>query len=830
MKSMLGWRIARLSMMTVSPFALAAPAAAQAQVKQFDIPAQSLSSAILEFSRQSDVMVVVSPDLTRGKRSQAVMGTMPVNRAIEELLKATHLRAVSNPAGGYRIATAGNGAQAGGDPVTSALDGAGSNGPVTGGESADIIVTAQKRNERVQDVPMAVSVISGNALTVSHADTLQDVVNKVPGLQLISSGPASNELVIRGISIGGGINSSVATYVDEVPYTSVGPFSYSNSLAPNFDTYDLSRIEVLRGPQGTLYGANALGGLLKYVTNAPDPSHFGASALVGYSSVDHSNQTGWEAHGMVNVPLGSTAALRVVAHESYFPGFIDDPSRGVKDVNDVRRYGVRAALLWEVTPDLRINLSANYQHLTADDTNTEDLVAATLQPLHGALTQERALAETQRVNNQIYNATINWNLGFASLLSSTSYAKADPFSISDISPSFGPVLQGMFGGKLGGAITTSEPVHSWTQELRLSSPKGRSLEWMAGFYFTDQAADELQGLKAVDLDTHQIINGFRPVIGDYHITSTYREYAGFGNLTYHLSPAFEVSAGGRYSTNKQNYHQVNSGLLAGTDSFTTKSDQNVFTYSADAKYRFDPQLMIYGRIATGFVPGGPNDILPGSTLPETFHSSTTTNYELGIKGSTLDGRLTYDLDVFDVEWKDIQLFAVVDNLFAITNGGRARSRGIEGGLSLVPVKGLTLSFNGAYTDAHLTQDTPASFGGQDGDRLPLSPHVSGTVGADYEQPLGSDITGFGGVEWHYNGSRLSPFEFGDPRQTLPSYSLVDLRAGLRFKGYTVSFYLKNIGDVRAINTVSTETLGGISALQASILTPRTIGVTLGAMF
>ena len=833
MKSMLGWRIARLSMMTVSPMALAAlatPAAAQAQIKKFDIPAQSLSSAILEFSRQSDVMIVVSPELTKGKQSQAVKGTMPVNEAIEELLKATPLRAVPNPAGGYRIAMAGNAARAGDDSVASALDGAEGNSPAPGDQGADIVVTAQKFSQRVQDVPMAVSVISGSALTASHADTLQDVVNKVPGLQLISSGPATNLLVIRGISTGGGINSSVATYVNEVPYTSVGPFANSNNLAPNFDTYDLSRIEVLRGPQGTLYGANALGGLLKYVTNAPDPSRFSASGLVGLSSVDHSGQTGWEAHGMVNVPLGSTAALRVVAHENYFPGVIDDPSRGIRDIDHVRRYGIRAALLWQVTPELSINLSANYQHLVSGDTNTVDLVGTTLQPLYGTFIHQRALAQTQRVNNQIYNAVVTWDLGFASLLSSSSYTKADPLTISDVTASYGPVLKNAFGGNLGAAITTSLPVHSWIQELRLSSPKGQSLEWMAGFYFVDQSAVELQRIRAVNLSTHQIDDSLTPKISDYHITPTYREYAGFGNLTYHVTPAFEVSAGGRYSTNKQTYRQVTSGALAGTSAFTTKSNQNVSTYSANAKYRLNPGLMIYGRIATGFVPGGPNDILPGSTVPDTFRSSSTTNYELGIKGSALDGRLNYDLDVFQVKWKDIQLFAVVNGLFAITNGGRASSRGIEGGLSLVPVKGLTLSLNGAYTDAHLTEDTPASSGGHDGDRLPLSPHIAGTIGADYEQPLAAGVTGFGGVEWHYTGNRLSVFSASVPRATLPSYSLVDLRAGLRFKDYTFNFYIKNIGDVRAISQAVPQRRDGITGLQASILTPRTIGVTLGAKF
>ena len=694
----------------------------------------------------------------------------------------------------------------------------------------ELVVTAQKRTERLQDVPMAASAITGSQLILTQATTLQDVVNATPGLQLVSASPVTNELVIRGISVGGGINASVATYVDEVPYTSEGPFAFSSNIAPNLDTYDLARIEVLRGPQGTLYGANALGGLLKYVTNAPELSRYSASFLTGVDSVDHSGQTGWEAHGMVNLPLGDDAALRIVGDETYFPGYIEDPSRGAKDINGIRRDGVRASLLWEPTGNLSVRLSANYQNLTAGDNGNEDLVAATLKPLYGDLSQERAVAQPSSVSNQIYNGTINWNLGFGTLVSSTSYSEVNPSLVDDASYVYAPIVSGIFGGNLGAEVTALEPVKSFTQEFRLSSPKDQKLEWMAGLYYDDESADEHEAIIPIDLNTGQVLNNFTPNLGAYHITSSYREYAGFGDLTYHFTSAFELSAGGRFSSESQTYHQVNAGLFTGVDDFGVNSSQSVFTYSVDAKYRFNPGTMAYARIATGFVPGGPNDALPGSTLPATFHSSTTTNYEVGVKGSAAEGRFTYDFDVFDVEWQDIQLEAVINNLAGITNGGKARSDGVEGGIGFVPVRGLTLTLNGAYTNAQLTQNTPASFGGLAGDRLPLSPYFAGTAAISYERPLWTEVSGFAGLEWHYDGGRLSEFESGAPRQDLPAYSMVDLHAGLKFHAYTLTAYVKNVGDVRAINSVSPLTLGGVSALSAVIAPPRTIGVQLGAKF
>jgi iron complex outermembrane receptor protein len=737
----------------------------------FDIPAQSLSAALIQFSHQAKIQVIASDDMSR-QSTQGISGSHTIREALKQLLGTTGL--------GYRVVgdnsitivrdakttlstAAGAGDDAAAVSYTNSTTADASQRPAADkAVLEEVIVTANKRSERLADVPMSAVVLSGQKLTESQATTLQDIVNRVPGLQLVSDSPVDNQLIIRGISIGtGAINSSVATYVDEVPYTSEGPFANSNNLAPNLDTYDLARVEVLRGPQGTVYGANALGGLLKYVTNAPDPTRFSASFLTGVSSVEHGG-VGYEEHGMVNLPLSDTLALRVVANDNRFPGYIDDPSRGQSQINSVDRYGGRASLLWQAGPSLSVRFTAQYQHLEAHDTGDVDVYPGTLQPIFGDLKQEKLIAQPQQVDNEIYNATINWDLGFASVTSSTSYTKASPTLTEDYTWALGSYVSSLLGANYGTALTESQPVHSFTQELRFAWRNSDRWNWMIGGYFTDEHAQEIEATPPIDLTTGQILYNLQSSLGIYDIVSTYRESAAFGDVNYHVTPAFELGVGGRYSSEKQSYSQQNDGLVTGTDDFTTHSDQNAFTYSADAKYTFNPAAMVYLRVASGFVPGGPNDALPGSPLPETFHSSTTTNYEVGVKGAALDGRLNYDFDVFDVEWKDIQLVAAINGLYGVTNGGAAHSRGVEGAVSYAPVRGLSLSANSAYTDARLTQDTPASVNGNAGDRLPESPFFSSTLGASYEHPLSSAIAGFGGLDWHFTGNRLSEFAVGAP--------------------------------------------------------------------
>lgn len=699
-----------------------------------------------------------------------------------------------------------------------------------GGELQEIVVTAEKRSERLSDVPMSVTAISGSDLERMQATRFEDYIGQIPGMTLIAASPVSNQLVIRGVTVGAAsINSSVATYLDDTPYTSEGPFA-NTGISPNIDPYDLQRIEVLRGPQGTLYGSLALGGLLKYVTNAPDPTHFAASAQTGVSTVDHGGGTGFDVHAMVNLPLADNAALRLVGYDSYYPGFIDDPSRGLQDINGSHVSGGRAALLYTPTDSFSVRFNVLHQEIHAGDISTED-VNPGLTPTYGNLTMERLIAQPSEGENELYNMTINWDLGFAKLLSSTSYAETPLSTTADASGLYGPIVSSIFGAHYGAGVVVSEPVHDLTQELRLSSSTSGPFEWQMGTFFTHEQSYENEQIFLADPATHQLVYNFPVGLGTYNITPTYREIAGFANLDYHFTPTFDVSLGGRYSQDHQTYHQTSEGVFSGSTDIATKSSENVFTYSGDARWHWTPQTMVYARIATGFVPGGPNDVLPGSTLPESYNSSRTTNYEVGIKSSFLDRRVTLDVTVFDINWTDIQLEALVGNLAGITNGGTARSDGVEWDFAYAPIEGLKFDLNGAYTNARLTQATPASVGGMDGAFLPDVPKWSSSAGVDYEHPLFGDYSGFVGANWRYSDTRLSEFTVLGARQEMPSYNIVDLRTGVEARNWSVTLYVKNVGDVIAFSNISPLTAAGnLGPQQATVFQPRTIGLTLSAKF
>ena len=243
--------------------------------------------------------------------------------------------------------------------------------------------------------------------------------------------------------------------------------------------------------------------------------------------------------------------------------------------------------------------------------------------------------------------------------------------------------------------------------------------------------------------------------------------------------------------------------------------------------------MVYGRIATGFVPGGGNNVpvLAPPTLPRSYTSSTTTNLEAGIKGRLLDGRLTYELTAFSIDWKDIQITASFGGVGTTLNGGRARSTGVEWNFVARPLGGLSLSLNGAYTVARLTEDLPASVNGLDGDRLPGSPRWSAAFAATYERPLTRALDGFVGLDWRYAGAREGEFTATGPRQRMPAYDMLDLRAGVGAERWRLTAFVRNAGNRLAISSVLSSTLAGEFGPQmANIYQPRTFGLTVTANF
>jgi iron complex outermembrane receptor protein len=819
---------------------------------QFDLPAQPLADSLRAVGRVTHLNVLFDPPAVDGLQAPALKSTLTADQAFSRLLSGTSLKhkfldertvtlvttartktsesrpspvPTSDPVG----SATSSGSSADAQPSPTGIPGStGDNRVPPSGALEEIVVTAQKREERLLDVPMSLTVLSGDQLARSQSYTFEDYVGKVPGLTLIDNGATGSQLVIRGITNGSTpINSSVATYVDETPFTAAGPWANSQGIAPNLDTFDMQRIEVLKGPQGTLYGANALGGLLKFVTNAPDPTAFAAKAEVGVTSVYNGGQ-GYDSHAMINLPLSSDAALRIVGYDNYYPGFIDDPSRGVTDINGTHFTGGRASLLFEATPDFSIRLNALYQEKTWGDWPNEDVNAGTLTPLYGNLTQEHLISQPGDIKTELYNLTVNWSFEAAKILSATSYYDSKTHYLQDLSDLYGPAF---FGGPYGLAVPATFPVHALTEEVRVSSLDDGPLQWQVGGYFTNEGSNETTLYLPIDTTTRTILYSDPLGLGGFDAPTHYQEFAGFASLDYHFTPTFDASVGGRYSENHQTFHETAPGLFGGGFDFGVDSSESVGTYSGDVRWHLTPQQMLYARIATGFVPGGPNDSIPNAVVARSYSSSTTINYELGVKSQLLDHRLTLEASVFHIDWRKIQLTAFVNGFGQIVNGGAAKSDGFEWALAYAPLAALTLGFNGAYTDARLTEPIPSSVSDQPLGRLPSSPLWESSASADYQRPLTSDYSGFLGVDWRFLGSRYADFQPTGPRQEMPKNNIVDLRTGIDASRWTLTFYVKNVGNKIAINYVQPETLnGGAGAQSATVYTPRTFGASISARY
>lgn len=697
------------------------------------------------------------------------------------------------------------------------------------GSIEEVVVTASKRPEALKNVPMSVTVIGGQKLDRLNARGVEDLLSTVPGFSVTESNPTHPDLVLRGIN-SGGVGTTVGSYIDETPFGSSSALANGAILSPNLDTYDMARVEVLRGPQGTLYGASAEGGLIKYVTNAPDPSGFDASAEAGVFDLDHGG-TGWSGRGMINVPLADNLAVRGVFFYQKTPGYIDNAFTGAHDTNHLLSEGGRVSLLYQVSDKLSVRLTGMMQNLKSGNTDGEDVVlgADDFHVKYGNYVQQRVASEQSGVRYYLYNGTINWDLDWATLTSSTSYGLLHDFAVQDATAVYGGFVQGF--------------VHQgkFTQEIRLASATGQGpFEWLIGGYYTNETASLHQDIVTSFHGPYILPDAF------LQINSNYNETAGFANATYHFSPKFDVSFGGRYSSNGQHAHE-----FAGTPALLPapedgSSSENVFTWSADARYHLDEDTMVYGRVAKGFRPGGPNVLPVGGVggVPAFYGSDSLINYELGLKGDVPSANLSFDVDAFLINWKNIQLLSLVNNTGVNTNGGSARSQGVEADLTWTPLDRLTLNLNGAYTDAHLTEDTdPILTDGLDGDPLPWSPKWSMSLSGDYQFESSNGFAPYIGATWHYVGTRHSDFTgllyqgaYGIPRAqyAIPSYNTFDLRVGVNWNQWDFEIYAKNLNGAKGltgfapygISAASMDPGSPVGAANVTVMQPRIVGAVL----
>jgi len=701
-------------------------------------------------------------------------------------------------------------------------------------ELEEIIVTAQKKTENLLDVPVPVSVIQAQSLIDTNQLTLEDYFTQVPGLTVTPSGYGVPQLSIRGITTGGFTNPSVGITVDDVPYGSSSGIA-SGQEVTNFDPNDLQRIEVLRGPQGTLYGASALGGLLKYVTIDPSPAALSGQVQAGTADVYNGGTLGYNLRGAINVPLSDTLAVRASAFYREDPGYIDDILTGQNHVDRSYTAGGFLKALWQPSEDFSLRATALVQHFWSDGVSLAYTGLGDLQQsaVWGSGAHNR--------DTQAYSATLTAKFGSVNLTAVTGYSIRKFTEWQDYTSIYASATQQQFG-VTGTPISATGTTYRFTQEIRLDGSIGPKFEWLLGGYYNHE-----------DSPADGVINAVVPTTGEFvgqwvqfNYPSTYEEYAAFGDLTYHFTDRFDVQLGGRQSTNRQTYSEYDVGPYvpiyeASPSPYVypeVHTKDSSFTYLLTPRFRISSDFMVYARFASGYRPGGPN--LQSSTVlvPREYNPDTTRNYEIGVKGEVLDHRLLLDASVYYIQWNDIQLQLVnpTTGIFYYANGSKAKSQGLELSAQAKPLTGLSITGWVAWNDATLTEPLPpaAAVIGNSGDRLPYSARFSGNLSLEQTFPLAAlarDLTGFVGGSVFYIGDRLGQFAsvylVPPERQDLPSYTKLDLRAGVDYGTWRLNLYVNNVTDKRGVLD------GGLDLIPTNAffyLQPRTIGMAVSKTF
>lgn len=717
-----------------------------------------------------------------------------------------------------------------------------------------IVVTAQKRDQLLVDVPQSISVVSGETLENQHATSFQDYLNLVPGLQLDQSTPGAGRLILRGLNTGG-VASTVAVYVDETPFGSSSALVNGGVLAGDFDTFDVARIEVLRGPQGTLYGASSLGGLLKFVTNDPNPARFEARAR-GTIEDTKGGDISYHGNAMVNVPLGDTLAFRASGFYNQLGGFIDSigttgvsfrssvTSDVAENINDAESYGGRASLLFAPSETFDIRLTAHFQNIRADAPSLVESNANTLKTLYGGLTQSQFAQAFTNIDYRVYNGLLNYDFGFATLTTSSSYSTQKQTFRDDATFNLSGIVRALLGAPANDFFLDQNTNNRrYTQEVRLTSDANDTFEWLIGGYYNDEKGRLFQNFVAATPGTTTPI-AFPFKLGQVTLLSKYKEYAGFANATVHLGERFDIDFGGRYSHNKQAASQAAAGVLAGNVPINSslRSSDNVFTYSVAPKFKLNDRASLYARVAKGYRPGGPNVIAPNApaSTPASFDPDTVVSYEVGFKGETADRTFALDLSVYHIDWKNIQLLTVVNGFGVNINGSSADSDGAEFTATFRPAPGFVTSINGAYTKAVLNADAPAQVGGRKGDRLPFTPPYSVSVNSDYTWGIGGEAEAFVGGSLRFLSKQTADFDAAfrtanGRQRKVPSYDVIDLRAGVDFGRFGIEAFVRNLTDAHGKTSVGSITASGLpvspnGALETGVIRPRTIGLSISAEY
>jgi len=681
-----------------------------------------------------------------------------------------------------------------------------------------IVVTAQRRSETLQDVPVTVTAFGAELIEEARIQQIDDVVTRTPGLSFDAFPASQPRLYIRGIGSsdrGAAGDPSAAVFIDEI--------YLGRPAAIAFDAFDVERIEVLKGPQGTLYGRNVVGGAINVITHRPELDAFDAalSATVGnYGRLDGA--------GYLNLPFAEDHALRISASSRSHDGYVENLYLG-RDVDDEGTTSARLQYYGEPTSDMRIHLTVDGTRDRATGSANHVLELDASDPLSNFYSQNfdpdvTYGSDPGYLDRDTFGARaeIANDFSFGTLTFLASYRDLDySFRYDFDGGNADPTSPGFNGVNIGGGNDETSEMSS--QEIRLSSLPDSEIDWVVGVYHYNQ-----QVLRADILELDSALIAPIPLTEIYLADATLDSYAAFGDATVPLSERWALFGGLRYSTDEKTQHAFNTDSdapLRGDEFFdvTASVDFDAWTFRAGAEFQATPDDLFYATVSRGYKSGGLNDTAVDAIDAATpFGSETATQYEIGQKSTFFNGSMTWNNTLYYMDYSDLQTSQTVDGRNITSNAGKAHIQGYETQLVANPADGLSVSLAYAYTDAIFDDFVE---GGVDysGNQISRSPKHELTLGGSYTTPLVDTWDLTVAAEYRYaseifdDNNNLPP-EYRDPTHFLDARVILD-----NFdNGMSVSLWGKNLTDER------TRTFQGgfLGANFGAFNPPRTYGLTV----
>ncbi len=681
-----------------------------------------------------------------------------------------------------------------------------------------IVVSAQKREETAQEVPISIVALPETFLENAGIESIQNLAPSVAGLEIVNTGPGQNRIMLRGIGdFAGSFQSSATTgyYIDEVPITT--PPSQMAEVA----LFDVERVEVLRGPQGTLFGDGSMGGTIRVITQKPDSQSFSGRALATLSSIDEGG-TGADIRGVLNAPLSrDQLAARLIVGYRDIDGYVDNPGLGLEDTNEEKRTDTRFALGWTPGDRWSLDLAHVYQKLEYAD----DLL------LVEPYIKNTFVLEPQDSEIQSTSLTMVGELGWASFVSGSGYTSRENLTVGDVTQAaqflIGPFIEeATFNGEM--------KQDTFTQEFRFVSTGSDSVLWTAGVFYKHDERTLLESAPSVP-DLVPIIGA--PIL-DSLLEMEIDQIAVFGEAKWLIKDNLTLLAGGRYFSDERENLLNSFGLLGPPEEdLFTEGDDSKFTPKLSLTWAANDDVLVFGSAAQGFRSGGLNvgqptieAVFPGLSS-ETFDAETLTSVELGVKTMKMSRSLMTNFYAYYQDWDDLQLnFATPDGLFLfVENAGSARSMGGEVEVVATPASGLQLTLGLAYVDSEIREDVYDQLGNQlsaSGNRIPYVPKFSASLGFEYTRPVGDRMFGLLRGDYSYRASNYSDPD-NTPEFKNASSNLVGLRVGLEGMNWGVFLWGANLLEEDASTIRTSNFLGSPITVYTP---PRSLGVDFKVSF